>query len=186
MYVLTIKKNEHLMLLRAKSRVVILGNREGSDWSKSECFAPVLRFDSLRFLVSLLAQHRRGLQQGDCKNAFCQGILPPEETTIIRPSSGEPDAGKDEYWLLLKTLYGLRRSPHHWYEKIDAILRSIGLATSLHDPCLYSGYKCDPKDPSGLPSSKPLSLGLYVDDFVYFLEDPATKALFERILQEII
>jgi hypothetical protein len=42
MCVLTIKKDEHLMPLRAKSRVVVLGNCEGRDWSKSERFAPVL------------------------------------------------------------------------------------------------------------------------------------------------
>ncbi len=70
MCVLTIKKDEHLMPLRAKSHVVVLGNGEGRKWSKSERFAPVFRFDSLRFLVSLSAQHRHGLQQGDCKNAF--------------------------------------------------------------------------------------------------------------------
>ncbi len=92
MCVLTIKKDENLMPLRAKSRIVVLGNREGRDWSKCDCFAPVLRFDSLRFLVSLAAQHRRGLKQGDCKNVFCQGILPPEEITIVRPPSGDPDA----------------------------------------------------------------------------------------------
>ena len=155
------------MPLWAKSCVVILGNCEGRDWSKSECFVPVLQFDSLRFLVSLSAQHRRGLKQGDCKNVFCQGILSPEETTIVRPPSGDSDAGKDEFWLLLKTLYGLHRSPHHWYEKIDAFLRSIGLTHSSHDPCLYSSYICDPKDPSGLPSSKSLMLGLNVDDFIY-------------------
>ncbi len=53
MCVLTIKKDEQLMPLRTKSRIVVLGNRETRDWSKSDWFAPVLRFDSLRFLVSL-------------------------------------------------------------------------------------------------------------------------------------
>jgi hypothetical protein len=96
------------MPLRAKSRIVVLGNHESRDWSKSDCFAPVLWFDSLRFLVSLSTQHRRALNQGDCKNAFCQCTLPAEETTIVRPPSGDPDASKDEYWLLLKILYGLR------------------------------------------------------------------------------
>jgi hypothetical protein len=33
-------------------------------------------------------------------------------------------------------------------------------------------------------SSVPLSIGLYVDNFVYFSEDPAVEALFERLLQE--
>ncbi len=113
MCVLTIKKDKQLMPLRAKSCIVVLGNRESGGWSKSNRFALVLWFNSLRFLVSLSTQHLQGLKQGDCKNAFCQGILPPEETTIAQPPFGVPDATKDEYWLLLKTLYGLRWSPRH-------------------------------------------------------------------------
>ncbi len=62
MCVLTIKKDEHLMPLRAKSRITVLGNCECHDWSKSNQFAPVLQFDSLRFLVSLAVQHCRGLK----------------------------------------------------------------------------------------------------------------------------
>ena len=114
-----------------------LGNLEERFWSKSDRFAPVLRQDSLRFLTSLAVEKRRALRQGDCKNAFCHGVLPPEEITIVRPPAGDPDADPQEYWLLLKTLYGLRRSPQHWYDKIYAILVSIGLTPSLEDPCLY-------------------------------------------------
>jgi hypothetical protein len=84
----------------------------------------------------------------------------------------------------LKTLYGLRRSPRHWYDKINAILISIGLTPSLEDPCLYSGIIQDPSNPSLDISSLPLTLGLYVDDFVYFSEDPADEALFCRLLSE--
>ena len=54
------------MLLQAKSRIVVLGNREERDWSKSDCFAPVLCFNSLHFLVSLAVQHWRSFKQGDC------------------------------------------------------------------------------------------------------------------------
>jgi hypothetical protein len=75
----------------------------------------------------------------NCKNAFCQGILPPEEVTIVCPPSGDPDIDPHKYWLLLPTLYGLRCSPWHWYDKTNAILQSIGLTPSLEDPCLYSG-----------------------------------------------
>ena len=184
MCVLTIKKDEQLLPLRAKSRIVALGNLEERFWSKSDCFAPVLRQDSLRFLTSLAVEKRRALRQGDCKNAFCHGILPPEETTIVRPPAGDPDAEPHEYWLLLKTLYGLRRSPRHWYDKINAIFISIGLTPSLEDPCLYSGFIQDPSNPSSKKSSSPLTLGLYVNDFVYFSEDPAVEALFCRLLSE--
>ncbi len=110
--------------------------------------------------------------------------LPPEETTIVRPPSGDSESDPQEYWLLLKTLYGLRHSPKHWYDKINAILISIGLTPSLEDPCLYSGFVIDPSDPSKRASEHPLMLGLYVDDFVYFLEDPAVESLFCRLLSE--
>ncbi len=64
------------------------------------------------------------------------------------------------------------------------ILISIGLTPSLEDPCLYSGFIQDPPDPSGMKSACPLTLGLYIDDFVYFSEDPAVEALFCRLLAE--
>ena len=54
------------------------------------------------------------LTQGDCKNVFCNARLPDDETTIIKPPSGDPDAKKYVFWLLQKTLYGLGRSPRHW------------------------------------------------------------------------
>jgi hypothetical protein len=92
MCILTIKKDENLFPLRAKSRIVALGNLEERVWSKSDCFAPVLRQDSLRLHTSLAVEKHRPLRQGDCKNAFCHGILPPEETMIVCPLSGDPNA----------------------------------------------------------------------------------------------
>ena len=41
-----------------------------------------------------------------------------------------------------------------------------------------------PSDPSLATSTSPLTLGVYVDDFVYFLEDPSVEALFCRLLAE--
>ncbi len=118
MCVLSIKKDKMLNLLRAKSRIVVLGNHEDCIWLKPEKYAPVLWPDMLRLLVSMAFKRRCTLKQGDCKNAFCQGVLPADEITIIKPPIGNPDAENDEYWLLKCTLYGLCRSPHHWYIKI--------------------------------------------------------------------
>jgi hypothetical protein len=114
MCVLTIKKDENLRPLCAKSCIVILGNHEDRVWKKSKKFAPVLHQVSLRFLMSMAIASRRPLCQGNCKNAFCQGILPPDKITILRPPSGDPEAAPDEYWLLKRTpLYGLHRSLRH-------------------------------------------------------------------------
>jgi hypothetical protein len=66
----------------------------------------------------------------------------------------------------------------------SAILISIGLKPSLEDPCLFSGFIWDPSDPSSANSTSPLTLGLYVDDFLYFSEDPSVEALFCHLLAE--
>ncbi len=69
-------------------------------------------------------------------------------------------------------------------DKINKILKLIGLHSSLEDPCLYTGCIVDPGNPTATPSPVPLSLGLYVDNFVYFSEDPNVEALFCRLLSE--
>ena len=168
---------------KAGRRIVVLGNHEDRIWTKSEKYAPVLRPDTLRLLTSMAVERRRTLKQGDCKNAFCQGILPLDEITIVKPPIGNPDAKESEYWLLKRTLYGLRRSPKHWYDKIRKIFNKLGLQQNAYDPCLFSGNIVDPAVPNDTPSSSPLSLGLYVDDFVFFSEDPAVEAKFQRLLQ---
>ena len=175
MCVLLIKKDEMFNPLHAKSPIDVLGNHEDRVWTKPEKYAPVLRPDSMRVMVSLAVEKCRTLKQGDCKNAFCQGILPDDEITIVKPPIGNPDADKDEYWLLKKMLYGLRHSPRHWYNKITSVLASIGLRPNASDPCMFTGSVCNPNNPAADIPSAPLTVGLYVDDFVYFSEDPEVE-----------
>ena len=98
-------------------------------------------------------------------------VIPNNEITIVKPPIGDPDAGKDEYWLLKKNLYVLRRSPRHWYNKITSVLASIGLKPNASDPCLFTGSINDPNNPAPDIPSAPLTVALYVDDFVYFSEE---------------
>jgi hypothetical protein len=106
MCVLAIKPDKMIRPHRAKARIVVLGNHEDRIWTKSDKYAPVLRPDTLCLLISMAVVCRCTLKQGDCKNAFCQGILPPDEITIVKPPIGNPDAKEGEYWLLKRTLYG--------------------------------------------------------------------------------
>jgi hypothetical protein len=114
----------------------------------------------MRLLVSMAVQRQQMLQQGNCKNAFCQGILPPNEITIVKPPIGDPDTKKDKYLLLKRTLYGLQCSPCHWYTKIKLVLTKLGLRKNAYDPCLFSRNIVNPLDPTDKPSSKPLTLSL--------------------------
>ena len=70
------------------------------------------------------------------------------------------------------TIYGLRRSPKHWFDKAAASMKSIGLTQSPYAPCIFHG---------GLLPNKPkLYLGMYVDDLLYFSSDPDVEAEFEK------
>jgi hypothetical protein len=179
MCVLSTKKDKMLNLLRAKSRIVVLGNHKDRVWTKPEKYAPILHPDMLHVLVSMAIERQCTLKQGDCKNAFCQGILPADEITIVKPPIGDPDTKKDEYWLLKRTLYGLCRSPRHWYTKIKGILNNLGLKDNASNPCLFTGNLINPSNPAVELSLAPLTLGIYVNDFINFLEDPQVEHQFE-------
>jgi hypothetical protein len=138
----------------------------------------------MRLIVSMAIEGQRTLQQGNCKNAFCQGILPPGKITIAKPPLGDPDAKKDKYWLLKQKLYGLRRSPRYWYVKIKSVLEKIGLLQNAYDPCLFSGNIVDPSNPIDTPLSEPLTLGLYIDNFVYFSASSKVEAKFQHLLKQ--
>ena len=127
-------------------------------------------------MISMALSNKRVLQQVDCKNVFCQDTLPEDECIAIRPPVGDPAYDKDEYWLLNKMLYGLLRSPHHWYNNFTSILCNLKLTPSPNDPCIYTGVtnSDDPKS-----TRAPIHVGVYVDDFVFYPTDPAEEELFK-------
>ena len=158
---------------RAKYRIVALGNLDPNSWSKSDCFAPVLSQFELRLLVAVAAQKNCTPKSGDVCQAFCQSYLPKGENYICRPPAGCPLTPKSAYWKLKKTLYGLKRSPRHFYELAKKILLSIGFTMHPSSPCIFVGNL--------IPGEPPVYLGLYVDDFIYFSESEAAEKKFEQL-----
>ena len=172
MAISVIKKDGDGNPQRAKYRIVVLGNMDPYGWHKHDCFAPVLAQYELRLLLHLAVDKGCIPKQGDVSQAFCQAVLPPEEPYVARPPPGCPLTPTNAYWRLLKSLYGMKRSPRHWYDKCHEILKSIGLKRSPNSPCVFSGQI--------LPDKPPLYLGLYVDDFIYFSESQEVEQHFEQ------
>ena len=108
MCVLVVKNEKYDKPLRAKYRIVVLGYFEDSLYQKSQRYAPVLKYISLHLLKAKSVGDKRILQQGGCKNTFCNSTLLENEVTVIRPPIGDLAFQEDEYWLLKKTLYGIR------------------------------------------------------------------------------
>jgi hypothetical protein len=85
MCVLTVKRDENLNPLWAKSWMVVLGNHKDCVWSKCNHFASVLCSNSLWFLVSMAVEKRCPLRQGDCKNAFSKAFCPQKRLRLFDP-----------------------------------------------------------------------------------------------------
>ena len=132
----------------------------------------------LNLMMSLACQLKTEPKQGDFIQAFCQLTLPTFEQYICKPPLGCPVTPPDMYLRLVKTLYGLKRSSRHWYEKSKKVLATIGLHSSPNASCLYSG--------TIIPGSALLSLGIYVDDFIYFSTDPKAEKKFEVALSLLL
>ena len=179
MNIFTVKPDELGNPYRAKSRIVVLGNLEERIWSNSERYAPVLQSTSCRLLISLAVQHGKIAKQGDCKNAFCQPELPEDEVVICEPPRGCPISEPGTYWKLKKTLYGLRRSPRHWYDKFIAVLvNDLGFQQCANDPCVLVGRP--------FPDEDPVYVGVYVDDFIYFSASTKSETWFEESLGKLL
>ena len=136
----------------------------------------MLSATALRLLVLMAVEDGRRLKQGDCKNAFCNGILPDDEVCIVKPPVGCPRTAPGTFWKLNKTLYGLRRSAHHWYTKIsNHLTEDLGFDAMPQDKCVY---KCTP-----LEGHPPIYVGLFVDDFVYYSKSDKVEQWFENSLK---
>ena len=166
-----IKLDENGLPSRAKYRIVVLGNLDPHDWNNNDCFAPVLSSLELRLLIAISVQLKVIPKSGDVSQAFVQSVLPDNEKYVLRPPNGCPLTPPKTYLLLKKTLYGLKRSPRHWYETCTKALVALGLKPCPNAPCIFTGTLVE-----GQP---PLYLGLFVDDFLYFSESPIVEQKFE-------
>ena len=123
---------------RAKCRIVVLGNQQQQNYTKGEKYAPVITQNQFRCLLALAIKNKRRLRQGDVKNAFCNGDLPDDEVVVVKPPKGCPFTHPNSLWRLRKTLYGLVRSPLHWFNNISKFFKTIGLTNSPNSPCVFT------------------------------------------------
>ena len=62
----------------------------------------------------------------------------------------------------------------------------MGLQKNIYDPCLYTGFIKDPEDLSNTVTLIPVTLGLYIDNFVSFSTCDKVEAKYQEILSCLI
>lgn len=148
-------KEEHNGFKRYKARLVVKGfqQKEGVDYT--EIFAPVVKLNTIRSVLSIVASEELYLEQLDVKTAFLHGDL-DEEIYMHQPEGFSEEGKKNMVCRLKKSLYGLKQAPRQWYKKFEGFMHKEGFQKCNADHCcFFKRYK-----------SSYIILLLYVDDML--------------------
>lgn len=121
---------------RYKARLVAKGytQRQWTDYEHT--FAPVVKHDSLRIILSIAAVRSLEMIQLDIQTAFLYGVLDVE--LYLEQHKGFVVAGREtELCLLKKCIYGLKQTSRVCNVKFDEFLVKFGLTQSVLDPWVY-------------------------------------------------
>lgn len=157
-WVFKTKTNNEGQVIRFKARLVVKGcaQRQGLDYQ--ETYSPVIRYTSLRYLLSIAAEFNLNIMHMDAVTAFLQGDL-DDEIYIFQPE--EFNDGTGRVCKLNRAMYGLRQASRLWNIKLSKYLRKLGFKQSELDPCVY--YKIYDK--------AIIIVAIYVDDLIIFSND---------------
>ena len=120
---------------RYKARLVAQGYSQKPGQDYDETFCPVVRFESVRSVIAMAAQHELLLHQMDVTSAFLNGDL--EEEIYMSQPEGFQIEGENLVCKLKRSLYGLKQAPRCWNTALDNQLKGMGFTQTKSDPCLY-------------------------------------------------
>ena len=120
---------------------------KGIDYN--ETFAPIVKIDTLRTVLGLIAVHDLETGQVDVNNAFTESTL--KWLIYMNPPPGV-EVKEDECLRLLQSLYGLKQAASDWYRTCSKELVQLGFTASISDPCMFLNKK------------RSLIILVYVDD----------------------
>lgn len=120
-----------------KARLVAQGFSQKTGIDYDETFSPVVRFESVRSLLALAAQHNLYVHQMDVSSAFLNGEL-SEELFMTQPECFIEKGKENFVCKLKKAIYGLKQSPKCWNSSLDGYLKSLKFQQSGSDSCIYT------------------------------------------------
>ena len=128
-WIFKIKRNMHGDINKFKARLVARGfqQQEGIDYH--DVFAPVVRWSTIRLILALAAQRNWPLLQLDVITAFLNGTL-HEEIFMEIPPGFSFGGDSSKVCKINKALYGLKKAPKEWYDRINTWLLQQGLVCS--------------------------------------------------------
>nr|GFC73090.1 putative ribonuclease H-like domain-containing protein [Tanacetum cinerariifolium] len=104
------KKDERVIVIRNKARLVAQGNTQEEGINYEEVFAPVARIEAIRLFLAYASFMDFLVYQMDVKSAFLYGTI-EEEVYVCQPLGFEDPDHPYKVYKLVKALYGLHQAP---------------------------------------------------------------------------
>ena len=157
---------------RYKCRLVARGDSQkpDSDFNPEETYAPTPQMESIRLILAQTLGLGWNLRQLDVTAAFLIATLPEEEQMFMRLPKGRGLVK------LLKSLYGLRQSAHHWNQEINATLLKHGFQCVDADRGVYVLYDKEGK--------LQCCMAIHVDDLIISAPDEVLEHVVSELKSE--
>jgi transposase InsO family protein len=140
---------------RRKARLVAKGFTQVEGIDYNEIFSPVVRFETVRAMLSLSALKDWHISGLDVKTAFLYGEL--EEELYMEQPEGFKIPGKENKVMRLKrAIYGLKQAALAWWKALDGSMSRLGCKRLLSDSGLF------------VNKNKTIVIVVYVDDVLFF------------------
>ena len=170
-WVFSVKEKDGFVV-RFKARLVARGFTQQHGVDYEETYSPVMKYKTLRILLTLVARYNWQLEVMDVQTAYLHADL--QETVYMQQPEGcerhdtqhanGGDVTRPLVCLLKKALYGLKQSGREWNIHLNAFLLQLGFKRCVSDTCLYVKTS---------RTGRTFLLSVYVDDIpsAYAIED---------------
>ena len=171
-WVYTIKLKVDGNINQYKVRLVANGYTQKYGVDYQETFAPVVKLNIVRILISVAAKQDQPLHQFDLKIAFLNGDLEEEVQMELPPNVKYGSLHNQNVCKLKKSLYGLKQLSRSWFGRFTSAMKLIGLRQSNSDHTLFIKHN----------GEKLMALILYIDDMILTGNNPEEMERLKKYL----
>jgi len=128
--------NDSGVVVRNKARLVAKGYNQMEGIDFEETFALVERLESIRVLLAFACYKGFKFFQMDVKSAFLNGKI-KVDVFVEQPPGFESFQFPNHVFKLKKALYGLKKAPRAWYERLSTFLLEREFVKGSVDTTLF-------------------------------------------------